>query len=320
MWFKEHKLKATSLGNCLRGGFVCEGYTVRNTWQKPTNTKVPIPLQSKNGGYPQPIGRNGPPSYSRYGPDHGPEYPGPPPMGQGMHPSHDGGRMEPMFNDEDRNQDYNEGPNGQEKPSRYAKATTPYPSNPTYASKYGPGDERPASNHDNASYPAQESPPLQFPEDHGSSTSTAAPAVSDQPVNNQKMAMDGDMRRAMEVGQALRWGQLLANLEDRPTGSKKRKKSASKRSGSRKELELRLKEQEAFNMSIPKTRTPTSSPLAWALHTCDRDRSTGPTVPLFFNGRCRSNSHADQYPLPSSTDSGFPFLSPLWGPGLGKGH
>ncbi|KAG8528083.1 uncharacterized protein KY384_006999 [Bacidia gigantensis] len=35
--------------NCLRGGFVCEGYTMRNTWQKPTNTKQPIPLQSKNG-------------------------------------------------------------------------------------------------------------------------------------------------------------------------------------------------------------------------------------------------------------------------------
>ncbi|MCJ1294931.1 Maltose acetyltransferase [Xylographa carneopallida] len=35
--------------NCLRGGFVCEGYTARNAWQKPTPTKQPIPLQSKNG-------------------------------------------------------------------------------------------------------------------------------------------------------------------------------------------------------------------------------------------------------------------------------
>ncbi|KAL8775693.1 MAG: hypothetical protein Q9209_000189 [Squamulea sp. 1 TL-2023] len=142
--------------NCLRGGFVCEGYTVRNTWQKPTNTKMPIPLQSKNGGYPQPMGRNGPPSYSRYGHDSGHEYPGPPSMGQGIHPSHDGERMKPILVDEDRNQEYNEGPNGQGKPSPYAKAARPYPSNPPYASKYEPGDERPTSNHDNASYPAQD--------------------------------------------------------------------------------------------------------------------------------------------------------------------
>ncbi|MCJ1388787.1 Maltose acetyltransferase [Xylographa bjoerkii] len=42
--------------NCLRGGFVCEGYTARNPWQKPTPTKQPIPLQSKNGyGTPGPL-------------------------------------------------------------------------------------------------------------------------------------------------------------------------------------------------------------------------------------------------------------------------
>ncbi|KAL8711608.1 MAG: hypothetical protein Q9220_004018 [cf. Caloplaca sp. 1 TL-2023] len=33
---------------------------------------------------------------------------------------------------------------------------------------------------------------------------------------------------------------------------------------------------------------------------------TQPTVPLYFNGRSRSNSRADQYPLPSSTGSTFP--------------
>ncbi|KAL8969342.1 MAG: hypothetical protein Q9183_002045 [Haloplaca sp. 2 TL-2023] len=32
-----------------------------------------------------------------------------------------------------------------------------------------------------------------------------------------------------------------------------------------------------------------------------------PSVPLYFNGRSRSNSRADQYSLPSSTDSTFPF-------------
>ncbi|KAF2840562.1 hypothetical protein M501DRAFT_608220 [Patellaria atrata CBS 101060] len=36
--------------NCIRGGFVCEGYTVKTAWSKPgTLTKQPIPLQSKEG-------------------------------------------------------------------------------------------------------------------------------------------------------------------------------------------------------------------------------------------------------------------------------
>ncbi|KAL4959829.1 uncharacterized protein BDV14DRAFT_157356 [Aspergillus stella-maris] len=34
--------------NCVRGGFVCEGYSSRNT-HKPSATKTPIPLQSKEG-------------------------------------------------------------------------------------------------------------------------------------------------------------------------------------------------------------------------------------------------------------------------------
>ncbi|KAJ5909170.1 hypothetical protein N7495_001852 [Penicillium taxi] len=38
--------------NCLRGGFLCEGYTSRSTWQKPSGSKAPIPLQSKEG-YPE---------------------------------------------------------------------------------------------------------------------------------------------------------------------------------------------------------------------------------------------------------------------------
>ncbi|KAL8836678.1 MAG: hypothetical protein Q9205_002679 [Flavoplaca limonia] len=166
--------------NCLRGGFVCEGYTVRNTWQKPTNTKVPIPLQSKNGGYPQPMGRNGPPSYPRYGPDHGPDYAGPPPMGPGMHPSHDGERMKPILVDEDRNQDYNEGPNGQGKPSPYGKAARPYPSNPPYASKYEPGDERPPSNHDSVSYPPPDSNSMHPPPNVGGRSNSVHSQYSNQ--------------------------------------------------------------------------------------------------------------------------------------------
>ncbi|KAL4896337.1 hypothetical protein BDV59DRAFT_199534 [Aspergillus ambiguus] len=35
--------------NCIRGGFLCEGYSSRGTWQKPSNSKAPVPLQSKEG-------------------------------------------------------------------------------------------------------------------------------------------------------------------------------------------------------------------------------------------------------------------------------
>ncbi|KAL8842924.1 MAG: hypothetical protein Q9170_000328 [Blastenia crenularia] len=161
--------------NCLRGGFVCEGYTVRNTWQKPANTKMPIPLQSKNGGYPpQPLPRNMPP-YSRYGPEPGPEYPGPPPMAQNMHPPHDGDRMKPVMVDDERNQDYNASPpGGQGKPSPYAKTARPYPSNPPYASKYQgvePGDERPGSNHESTSYPPPDTNSMHPPPNVGRSNS-----------------------------------------------------------------------------------------------------------------------------------------------------
>ncbi|KAJ5086295.1 hypothetical protein NUU61_007602, partial [Penicillium alfredii] len=38
--------------NCIRGGFLCEGYSSRSTWQKPSGTKTPVPLQSKEG-YPE---------------------------------------------------------------------------------------------------------------------------------------------------------------------------------------------------------------------------------------------------------------------------
>ncbi|WEW55624.1 hypothetical protein PRK78_001055 [Emydomyces testavorans] len=38
--------------NCIRGNFPCEGYSVRSTWQKPSNPKGPVPLQSK-GSFPE---------------------------------------------------------------------------------------------------------------------------------------------------------------------------------------------------------------------------------------------------------------------------
>jgi acetyltransferase-like isoleucine patch superfamily enzyme len=40
--------------NCIRGGFVCEGYSTRTSWHKPPGAKPPILLQSKDGfGEPQ---------------------------------------------------------------------------------------------------------------------------------------------------------------------------------------------------------------------------------------------------------------------------
>lgn len=158
---------------------MCEGYTVRTSWQKPANTKVPIPLQSKNGGYPpQPIPRNMGPSYSRYGHDAGPEYPGPPPM---AHPVHEGDRMKPVMVDDDRNQEYNE-PNGQGRPSPYPK-NRPYPSNPPYASKYEPGDERQSSTHEGAQYPPPDTNSMHPPPNVGRSNSVHSQysAQSSQP-------------------------------------------------------------------------------------------------------------------------------------------
>ncbi|KAI9811585.1 MAG: Maltose acetyltransferase [Pycnora praestabilis] len=35
--------------NCIRGGFVCEGYSPRNAWSKPPGKSGPVPLQSKEG-------------------------------------------------------------------------------------------------------------------------------------------------------------------------------------------------------------------------------------------------------------------------------
>ncbi|KAI5283680.1 Maltose acetyltransferase, partial [Ascosphaera aggregata] len=37
--------------NCIRGGFLCEGYSSSRTWQKPSSTKQPLPLQSRDGGH-----------------------------------------------------------------------------------------------------------------------------------------------------------------------------------------------------------------------------------------------------------------------------
>ena len=132
-------LTASTGNNCLRGGFVCEGYTMRNTWQKPANAKQPIPLQSKNG-YPPP----GTPSRAPYPPgprfqETSPEYPGPPP--QHMQRSYEGDRVKPIDVDNDRDQVY-----GRQSPpdqkSAWNKAPRPYPNHAPSMSKYDQNGHR----------------------------------------------------------------------------------------------------------------------------------------------------------------------------------
>jgi acetyltransferase-like isoleucine patch superfamily enzyme len=48
--FKRLWLLTRSEGNnCIRGGFVCNGYPSRGQWQKSEQKQVPVPLQSKDG-------------------------------------------------------------------------------------------------------------------------------------------------------------------------------------------------------------------------------------------------------------------------------
>lgn len=123
---------------------------MRNTWQKPTNAKAPIPLQSKNG-YPSHPGvpRRGPyppgvmPRYQ----DDGPEYPGPPSQAMQHRPSFggEGDRGKPISIEDDRDQVYGRSntPNGQKPVSAWVKhQRNPYPSNPPQASKYQEGEHR----------------------------------------------------------------------------------------------------------------------------------------------------------------------------------
>jgi len=114
---------------------------MRNTWQKPTNAKQPIPLQSKNGHPPfGPPGRPPYPPMPRYQ-EISPEYPGPPqhPM-HSHHPSYEGKRGDPITIEDERDM-YGRPPSpGQQKGGAWGKITRPYPSNPPHASKYH--DER----------------------------------------------------------------------------------------------------------------------------------------------------------------------------------
>lgn len=45
----QHSVTFLSGNNCLKGGFLCAGYSTRNAWHKNGATKPPIPLQAKEG-------------------------------------------------------------------------------------------------------------------------------------------------------------------------------------------------------------------------------------------------------------------------------
>lgn len=124
--------------NCLRGGFVCEGYSMRNTWQKPANSKQPIPLQSKNGYLPpQDTPSRAPyPHGSRYQ-ETSPEYPGPPPQHMQNHQqSYEGDQRKPINVEDDRDQIYGRASTPDQQKPAWAKTSRPYPSNPPHMSKY----------------------------------------------------------------------------------------------------------------------------------------------------------------------------------------
>ncbi|MCJ1476652.1 Maltose acetyltransferase [Lambiella insularis] len=111
--------------NCLRGGFVCEGYTVRNTWQKPTPTKQPIPLQSKTG-----YGTPGPHEPGSHYTEVSPEYgatsrmSGPPPQNQGS-------EHKPILVDEERRDiSHLASPPADQRSQNWSRDPRPYPSHP----------------------------------------------------------------------------------------------------------------------------------------------------------------------------------------------
>ncbi|KAL9639762.1 MAG: hypothetical protein Q9164_000733 [Protoblastenia rupestris] len=118
---------------------------MRNTWQKPTNTKQPIPLQSKNGYPPQQStpGRAPYPPMSRYQ-EVSPEYSSPAQApGHAHRPSYDGGKRE-SINVEDESVYGRTSPPVQKGQSFLTKASParPYPSNPPHVSKYQENDHR----------------------------------------------------------------------------------------------------------------------------------------------------------------------------------
>ena len=120
---------------------------MRNTWQKPSNAKAPIPLQSKNGYGPQGPYR-GPAYQSRY--EQSPDFPpAPSHMGSNNHLPPEGDRVKPILVDEDRDGYGKPSPPSMHSKPGWNKTTRPYPSNPPGLSRYHPeADQRPGSGHE----------------------------------------------------------------------------------------------------------------------------------------------------------------------------
>ena len=113
---------------------------MRNTWQKPSNNKGPVPLQSKVGYADTP---SRPPQNSQNPSRHvnevSPEFAGRPPPNQRPTPASDGDRVKPIILEEERESSHlmSSPPGAYVKPT-WSKAARPYPSNPPHISKYHP--------------------------------------------------------------------------------------------------------------------------------------------------------------------------------------
>jgi len=126
--------------NCLRGGFVCQGYNTRNTWQKPSSSKGPVPLQSKDGYPDAPAhpyqGNLQPRDSSEINPDIYAKIQQPHLQ---RHNSSEGRKIRPIMIEEDRDQSQRV-PSPTRSKSRvpWSKGTWPNPGNPSYLSDHLP--------------------------------------------------------------------------------------------------------------------------------------------------------------------------------------
>ncbi|KAJ5689778.1 hypothetical protein N7462_004170 [Penicillium macrosclerotiorum] len=116
--------------NCIRGGFLCEGYTSRSTWQKPATTKAPVPLQSKEG-YPD--------ISAPYLPETTQHHDRPSTLVEHV----DSRKMRPIVVDESERppQPYNSSPTNSATPhpsASWAKRGWPGPSHPSYVPEHLP--------------------------------------------------------------------------------------------------------------------------------------------------------------------------------------
>lgn len=134
---------------------------MRNTWQKPTDPKAPVPLQSKHGqGYP-PIQRA--PYNVRYTSELSPEYSGPPPV---HYQGAEGDRVKPILLDEEQEMNSRSSPPNIHPKPPYPKASRPYPSNPPHLSKYQPEAEHRTESSHEMPYNPQDQNPMHAPVPH----------------------------------------------------------------------------------------------------------------------------------------------------------